>query len=972
MQKESANKGKSSQEKSQTSTKFSLHDKAAPKEPARRYKRGTFFSGPDVGGCQNPPSERYSSLLTSHFLSHSANCAIRDRTFLQIQQDYGNRFVQGVVKKANISVRNRPSEIQAKLRMGQPGDKYELEADRMAEQVMRMPDSVCPGFIEDGLIHRQVEGEETKKEEEFIQPKPISEQITPLIQKQVEDPEKKKREVEIFQSKKKCSGGVNATADVEPGIANLQGIGKPLSDAARSFYEPRFGYDFGGVRIHTGDDTTGAARSINAKAFTIGSDIVFDKGNFSPETEEGKKLLAHELTHVVQQNGRQSALPSGNESDFMQKQEEPEPVLEAEETKDVAHIPTASENVAEDENGIEQAIANKDVSAIKSFSLETFKTASMDQRYKMIQIVLGQRWVGPYDEEAVERIWKSFGKDIPEAADANIPLWEESIQHGAELDDFSVVEAAKSAFEKDVKKAAYDFLTKNRNYVWTEMGKLGIPGTSAGVDFESPEYFEEIKAAATEVARAQLAERELRGTQVGYTYECHDVPRTAGGFKCKKVPAFFNPKFRPSLGPRRDESPPLPAWDEVKKHYDRVTAIISAFSSRYPVIYALVREGKAEKLADAQNSEEAKAVIGKVLNNLLDNIEATMPKIYNDDLDYRDLKPIHDQLFRGKEMGSGISWNEPFYKWAAKDLLEDYEAKEFWISLGLGTLAAAAFVVAELVTFGTATYFIAVGVGIGAGALQAGMSWEKLNDLATAADTNLSDEMSLIYSSQVKGGLISAILDTAFLFLDVYGIATRGFARAGKKAAERKLLEEAEKQLAETQKEAMEKAAKEGIEEGLSVAEKEALEKQAKELGIDPKTLKRFKDDYIEYVRRGAPKMAEPDYLKFRAQMLKGKDKEKIILKAIGKEKNNKKFATTEGDVIPDIRDEYVIGDIKDVTELYLGPQMRGLVELAEREAKRLYIYVRGAAHPKGVTHISKPLQEAIDRTSGAVIKIIE
>jgi Domain of unknown function (DUF4157) len=87
-----------------------------------------------------------------------------------------------------------------------------------------------------------------------------------------------------------------------PGIVEqlLQSGGRPLDPESRSFFEPRFGQDFTHVRIHTGSEAAESARSIQAHAYTAGSDIVFDQGQFSPHSTQGRSLLAHELTHVLQ------------------------------------------------------------------------------------------------------------------------------------------------------------------------------------------------------------------------------------------------------------------------------------------------------------------------------------------------------------------------------------------------------------------------------------------------------------------------------------------------------------------------------------------------------------------------------------------------------------------------------------------------------------------------------------------------
>lgn len=93
-----------------------------------------------------------------------------------------------------------------------------------------------------------------------------------------------------------------AVAPLENYINDLNGRGNGLDDATKKFFEAQFDYDFSNVKIHNDADATRSAQSVNALAYTVGNNIVFDKNKFQPHTLEGKKLLAHELTHVMQQN----------------------------------------------------------------------------------------------------------------------------------------------------------------------------------------------------------------------------------------------------------------------------------------------------------------------------------------------------------------------------------------------------------------------------------------------------------------------------------------------------------------------------------------------------------------------------------------------------------------------------------------------------------------------------------------------
>jgi hypothetical protein len=114
---------------------------------------------------------------------------------------------------------------------------------------------------------------------------------------------------------RRLSAQRQGTARAEPGFAPpivqevLRSGGKPLDDGTRSAMEDRFGHDFGGVRIHDDARAAQSARAVSARAYAIGRDIVFAANQYAPETPEGGTLLAHELTHVVQQGGRQATGP---------------------------------------------------------------------------------------------------------------------------------------------------------------------------------------------------------------------------------------------------------------------------------------------------------------------------------------------------------------------------------------------------------------------------------------------------------------------------------------------------------------------------------------------------------------------------------------------------------------------------------------------------------------------------------------
>src|SRR6185295_14631809 len=104
--------------------------------------------------------------------------------------------------------------------------------------------------------------------------------------------------------RRRAHGVAVGASTAPPAVYNvLAGAGSPLAPALRWDMEQRFGHDFSHVRVHSGPAAERSARDVNANAYTVGRDIVFGAHQFAPGTHEGRRLLAHELTHVVQQGG---------------------------------------------------------------------------------------------------------------------------------------------------------------------------------------------------------------------------------------------------------------------------------------------------------------------------------------------------------------------------------------------------------------------------------------------------------------------------------------------------------------------------------------------------------------------------------------------------------------------------------------------------------------------------------------------
>jgi hypothetical protein len=203
----------------------------------------------------NAKTENSSSQTKKINLSKAINSPLDHILFLQ--RIVGNQTVQRLFKSG---------VIQAKLKIGEPNDMYEQEADRVAEKVMRMPE---PG----------------------IQMKP-----TWLLAKSPSCGEEK-----VLQAKGIEQGTATLTSSAEESLSSLKDSGKPLSAPERDFFEQRFGTDLGGVRIHASAEAGKLSHALAAVAFTLGPNIYFASGSYNPATSGGRRLLAHELTHVVQQ-----------------------------------------------------------------------------------------------------------------------------------------------------------------------------------------------------------------------------------------------------------------------------------------------------------------------------------------------------------------------------------------------------------------------------------------------------------------------------------------------------------------------------------------------------------------------------------------------------------------------------------------------------------------------------------------------
>ncbi|MFL5809787.1 MAG: DUF4157 domain-containing protein, partial [Flavisolibacter sp.] len=214
-----------------------------------------------------------------------------------------------------VQTKREPTFFQTKLSIGKPNDKYEKEADSVANTVVNQQ-AATPVVQQKKIssIQRLTSGQEEEKistndgrmrKDKEIQAKPEVQRMCVHCEKEKEmdvqkmsAPEKKEEE----KVQKKSEGGTTTPSpSLSSRIESTSGKGRPLPAKTLAEMNSSFGADFSQVNIHTGTEAIQMTKELHAQAFTHGRDIYFNAGKFDTESTQGKQLLAHELAHVIQQ-----------------------------------------------------------------------------------------------------------------------------------------------------------------------------------------------------------------------------------------------------------------------------------------------------------------------------------------------------------------------------------------------------------------------------------------------------------------------------------------------------------------------------------------------------------------------------------------------------------------------------------------------------------------------------------------------
>jgi hypothetical protein len=249
----------------------------------------------------------------AEILSRIPLSAQRHEFIMRLHRTYGSRYVQRLMESVNV---------QAKLSVSDPNDVYEQEAERVSGEVLKSINTPIKkqsveeeeelAMAEAAGLQRQADEEEEElamaeatavrrqadeEEEELAMSRPASE-----VKRQAAEEEEEEVQMQSDEGQLQA-----VSEDLETRINNARGGGQPLAGDIRTSMEGAFGTDFGGVKLHTDSEADELNRQLSARAFTTGKDVFFRQGEYSPTSDSGRKLIAHELTHVIQQTGEVAA-----------------------------------------------------------------------------------------------------------------------------------------------------------------------------------------------------------------------------------------------------------------------------------------------------------------------------------------------------------------------------------------------------------------------------------------------------------------------------------------------------------------------------------------------------------------------------------------------------------------------------------------------------------------------------------------
>jgi len=652
-----------------------------------------FTTGQDIffsSGSYNPSSSEGKHLI-AHEVVHT------------VQQ--ANGAVSGNTMGNGISVSD-------------PSDAFEQEAERVAGQVMSMPDTATQQFIQREILEK----DKIHTARSLQRPPDVD---------------------------------LPAGSNFESRLSSNRGEESLPPDEVRTFMEPRFGADFSQVRVHTGSEAVQMNRELNAQAFTHKHDVYFGAGK-----APGKDALtAHELTHVVQQSG--VAIQNSTSRSLSAS------ILQAD-ISDLQREPTTAQNI---HSRITALVRSPDpMEVIRIMDLPEFKDATEAERLSLIRIA---NQFGGGDPNRLATLWSSFGEGrLPEVAAAHMADWEKSTSLWPGLPDLiPVVNKTVQAFRVALQKLAEFNLAENEKYVQARMEQMGFAqgATKPMTPEEMKNYRQNIQKIAYSIWDIRQTQKKMRQKEIGATAGRVSLPVTfdPSGPHAHEGPAGINVELWNKLKAEWDEGqkPVIKAAAEYPEIYELLAqgndeAILNF--SRVMTEDPTTPKGGSMNAAEGQGYQtKAK----ELLVSLADRIHKVQGELGK--LDFLELKPLQERL-----LASSGRWNHGFDKLIAVRAVERHARDEHTLQVlaNMGEMAAAL-----VGTFATGGLGLAVGaIAVGGGVARAAIDIAEAGRLDSAAKATPKGGTELVTQAQADAKTIEA---NAALFAAIIGALLLGGAK---------------------------------------------------------------------------------------------------------------------------------------------------------------------------------------------------
>jgi hypothetical protein len=423
----------------------------------------------------------------------------------------------------------------------------------------------------------------------------------------------------------------------------------------------------------------------------------------------------------------------------------------------------------DDEELIRDALAGDETAMIE---IQDYGKVKPGDRLSFIQTLLGGSVTGR-EEDAITRMWNTWsGVAFIETASANIDLWKRSVEECDALANHPEVEKIKRDFLGAVRDTVSGYLRENRGIVDDELKKYAV------AEGQTPTAEQEERVRGTQallelVADAQTQLNALRGVNVGYV-DAYDPrePRSsdplAGGERKTRQLVPFVPGNPPPIGPSGEEPEAVLPYEMVMSAHEGLVDRIGDLAKGNPAVYAVVSRGGGDPASATEvsqaSTDEARKQIEETLRDVLKNIEKTRGKLEDEDFLLK-LGPVHRQL------QGGAAFSNELAKATVQRAIEDVKNAEFWRDLGLGTLAAAAFVVGSLASGGLAA--VALGTGLAASAGGAALKVSEHDEMKSAKGTAVSSETEIVDQGKVDEEKLKMVMAVAMAILDAATIAVK-------------------------------------------------------------------------------------------------------------------------------------------------------------------------------------------------------